>query len=57
MNYSANKESDMLLCKLCELYQDAVSNYKDNGRTDYDAGQVEGIRKAIKVLEDLEGKK
>ena len=39
------------LNKLNELYHQAVEIYKSNGKTDYDAGIVEGLKRAVEILE------
>ncbi|MBI9107241.1 MAG: hypothetical protein JEZ04_10910 [Spirochaetales bacterium] len=41
----------MMLDRLNIAYDDAVSNYQANGRTDYDAGIVAGIKIAIEIVE------
>lgn len=36
--------------KIQRLYDQALENYKSNGRNDYDAGIVEGLKRALEVI-------
>ena len=40
-----------MIKELNELYEDAIRIYKANGRKDYEAGIVQGIKRAIEVVE------
>ena len=41
-----------LLEKLQEAYDAAKENYVNNGRTDYDAGRLDGLRQALEIIAD-----
>jgi len=36
--------------KLTNLYEQALETYQANGKNDYDAGVVEGIKRVIELL-------
>ncbi len=37
--------------KLNELYNNALATYQENGKNDYEAGIVEGIKRVIEIME------
>ncbi len=39
------------LNKINDLYSQALEIYEENGRKDYDAGIVEGIKRVLEILE------
>lgn len=43
-----------MLKELRELYDHAVEVYKQNGKKDYDAGIVEGLKRAIEIIQQSE---
>ena len=39
-----------LIEKLEELYQDNRRIYEENGRQDFDAGRIDGIKQALEIV-------
>lgn len=54
MNEDNRKQDYMektLVSKLTDLYEDAIRIYKANGKGAYEAGIVEGIKRALELVE------
>jgi len=43
--------SEEILSRLNQLFEDAKRNYRES-RSDYDAGVVEGLKRALEVVEN-----